>query len=144
MAATLKEFSSASGLKRAKRSRLQVHAVPNSLHFLRGRGMWYVARGDQTVGPVSLEQLQAAARDGQLRRDDFVWTEGMEQWAAAFTVANLWPPEIADQPPKIVSPAEAKTAPVVAAAPPSHPEPPAADAPVVAQEVKRPNFLLRH
>jgi len=107
--------------------------------------MWYVARGDQTVGPVSFDQLQAAARDGQLRRDDFLWTEGMEQWAAAFTVANLWPPEITDQPPKIVSPAEAtKTAPVVEAAPPSDPEPPAADAPVVAQEVKRPNFLLRH
>jgi len=106
--------------------------------------MWYVARGDQTVGPVSFEQLQAAARDGQLRRDDFVWTEGMEQWAAAFTVANLWPPEVASPPPRALAPPEAeKTVAAVETAPTGDIKPPAIDA-RRPTEAKRPNFILRH
>jgi hypothetical protein len=98
--------------------------------------MWYVARGGQTLGPVSFDRLQVAARDGQLRRDDFLWTEGMEQWAAAFTVADLWPPDVKAEPAKVV--------PVVEPTSGSGSEPTAVDAAIMAEVPKRLNFLLRH
>jgi|SoiMethySBSTD1v2_1073268.scaffolds.fasta_scaffold80708_2 GYF domain 2 len=107
--------------------------------------MWYVAREGQTLGPVSFDQLRQGARDGLLRRDDFVWTEGMEQWAAAFTVPDLWPPQVKSEPPKAVSnPEAAKSASVVEPPTETATEPPAANAVTKNEALKRPNFILRH
>ncbi|NMA46892.1 MAG: RDD family protein [Lentisphaerae bacterium] len=51
--------------------------------------MWYYAVGGQQQGPVSLDALQAMFRSGQLDADSLVWREGMAEWAAAGTVAEL-------------------------------------------------------
>lgn len=58
---------------------------------------WYYAVGDQHQGPVPWEQLQQMSRDGHLSPEQFVWREGMDQWAAAATVEGLFagPPPIA-------------------------------------------------
>jgi len=53
---------------------------------------WYYAVGDQQQGPVSWAQLQQMARSGQITPDQLVWGEGMDQWAAASTVAGLFAP----------------------------------------------------
>lgn len=44
---------------------------------------WYYARGGERVGPLTAEQMRALAADGQLRRDDSVWADGMSHWAPA-------------------------------------------------------------
>lgn len=51
--------------------------------------MWYYAVDGQQQGPVSLDALQAMFRSGQLGADSLVWREGMAEWAAAGTVAEL-------------------------------------------------------
>jgi len=107
--------------------------------------MWYVARGGQTLGPVSFDQLRQGARDGQLRRDDFLWTDGMEQWAPAFMVPDVWPPEIKSEPAKTVSnPEAAKSASLVEPITGTGAEPPAANAATKNEPPKRANFILRH
>lgn len=50
---------------------------------------WYYAKGAQQVGPVSAEDLQRLAQDGELQKEDLVWTEGMAEWAPAGSLANL-------------------------------------------------------
>lgn len=52
---------------------------------------WYYAgRNDrERRGPISLDQLQDLVLDGRLGRRDLVWTEGMADWAAVESVAEL-------------------------------------------------------
>ena len=97
--------------------------------------MWYVARGDQTLGPVSFDQLQVAARDGQLRREDFLWTEGMEQWSPAFMVADLWPPAAKSAPAAVLPAAQPA---------PNQDGAPMSESSAEAKPSKRRNFLRRH
>jgi hypothetical protein len=51
---------------------------------------WYYARGDQKVGPLTIEQLKTLANSGHLRRTDDVWCEGMKQWTPASEVKHLF------------------------------------------------------
>ena len=51
--------------------------------------VWYYARNNQQVGPLSLEQLQAMVRSGDLRAADRVWGEGMPDWAVVGAVPEL-------------------------------------------------------
>ena len=51
---------------------------------------WFVSRDGQTFGPFSFDLLVKGVRDGELRRDDFVWSDGMENWALADTIDGLW------------------------------------------------------
>lgn len=44
---------------------------------------WFYSHGDKEQGPVSRAQLDALARSGQLKADDLVWHEGMEDWQTA-------------------------------------------------------------
>ena len=53
---------------------------------------WYVARDGETFGPFEFKVVVAAARSGELRKDDCVWRPGMEAWAGASTVTDLWNP----------------------------------------------------
>jgi uncharacterized membrane protein YhaH (DUF805 family) len=53
---------------------------------------WYVARGGETFGPFAFDVVADAARSGELRKDDLVWRAGMETWAGASTVPDLWTP----------------------------------------------------
>lgn len=53
---------------------------------------WYYtdAAGQQT-GPVSQEQLQQLAANGQINAQTNVWTEGMENWLPATQIQGLLP-----------------------------------------------------
>jgi hypothetical protein len=53
--------------------------------------VWYYTRGDSENGPVSTPQIKALASAGKIRPDDLVWKEGMENWAPARNVAELFP-----------------------------------------------------
>src|ERR1700759_5692870 len=50
---------------------------------------WYWGVGGQKNGPVSLPQLQAMMRAGQLGPQVMVWTEGMPEWAQAASLPVL-------------------------------------------------------
>ncbi|MBA2708145.1 MAG: DUF4339 domain-containing protein, partial [Gemmatimonadaceae bacterium] len=52
---------------------------------------WYYARNGQQQEPVSFEELQRLASNGQLAAGDLVWSEGMSNWSPASGVANLMP-----------------------------------------------------
>lgn len=51
--------------------------------------VWHVAQGDQSVGPLTVDQLRAMASEGRLTRDTLVWCAGMAGWAAAGQVGAL-------------------------------------------------------
>ena len=58
---------------------------------------WFYARADETVGPVTQEQLAALVRQRALQGDTLVWREGLEDWVAlrdsgAFTTRASPPP----------------------------------------------------
>lgn len=53
--------------------------------------LWYYAKNDQQLGPISGVELRRLAQAGDLTRDDLVWREGMENWAAAGRVKGLFP-----------------------------------------------------
>jgi uncharacterized protein YkwD len=52
---------------------------------------WFVARGNQKVGPYNRAQLQALARRGELKPDDMVLQEGSRKWCPASEVPKLFP-----------------------------------------------------
>src|SRR5574340_330337 len=51
---------------------------------------WYYAKGDRQLGPVSAVQLKQMAVAGEVRPDDLVWREGMENWIEARNVKGLF------------------------------------------------------
>lgn len=55
-------------------------------------GEWFWRIGEQQHGPVSLAQLQAMARAGQLAQNVTVWTQGMVEWVPAVRVPVLFSP----------------------------------------------------
>lgn len=52
---------------------------------------WYVARGSESIGPVSLEELRVGFQGGQYNRETLVFKQGMSGWTAAAQVAELAP-----------------------------------------------------
>jgi hypothetical protein len=50
---------------------------------------FYFTRQGQTHGPVTMEQLQQFASNGQLGPTDLVWKEGMPTWAPAANLSTL-------------------------------------------------------
>ncbi|MCE5326111.1 MAG: DUF4339 domain-containing protein [Planctomycetaceae bacterium] len=52
---------------------------------------WFCNIAGNQSGPVTLEALKAMVSQGQLDASHFVWRPGMEQWAYAGTVAELFP-----------------------------------------------------
>jgi membrane protease subunit (stomatin/prohibitin family) len=50
---------------------------------------WHMAENGQTVGPMSLPQLAAAAQSQRLQADTLVWTSGMAAWRAAGEIPEL-------------------------------------------------------
>lgn len=63
---------------------------------------WYAAIGEQRIGPMELEQLRGWIAQGQVGPGMLVWTEGMEQWAPARDVRELWTGQT--NPPPILEP----------------------------------------
>jgi len=51
---------------------------------------WYYTVQGFQQGPVSEDQLKALAADGTLRPEEFVWAEGMDNWASASTFPGLF------------------------------------------------------
>lgn len=76
--------------------------------------LWYYARDNQQMGPVSSADLKRLAAAGQLSADDLIWREGMEEWAPASRVKGLFPQRDAGA----AEPAAPALAPVAASAPP--------------------------
>lgn len=62
--------------------------------------MWYVARNDKKLGPVSEADLLVHIKNKKVKSSDLVWKEGMSDWSVAKDVAVLapyfksFPPEI--------------------------------------------------
>jgi len=52
---------------------------------------WFVARNGESFGPFSVDTLVNGARTGQLRKDDWVWRAGLNDWVSAGSVSDLWP-----------------------------------------------------
>ena len=52
---------------------------------------WYYTRGGQQAGPVGLAELRQMLASGQVGAHELVWSEGMPQWLAAASVAELAP-----------------------------------------------------
>ena len=66
---------------------------------------WYVSRGGNSTGPFSYDQMAAAARSGQLKKEDLTWKLGMETWLPAASITVLWrPPALPTQPANVPSP----------------------------------------
>jgi uncharacterized membrane protein len=53
--------------------------------------LWYYAKNDQQLGPVSPSELRQLAAQRQLAPEDLIWREGMEGWAPAARVKGLFP-----------------------------------------------------
>ena len=51
--------------------------------------VWHVAKDGQSIGPLTMAQLQAMATDGRLSRDSLVWCAGMAGWTAAGQTPQL-------------------------------------------------------
>ena len=47
---------------------------------------WYCIVGGQQYGPVSMDILGQWIRQGRLRPNDYIWTQGMDNWAPAGSV----------------------------------------------------------
>ena len=50
---------------------------------------WYVAAGDQRVGPLTPEQLQAQIQAAQVTQETLVWRQGMANWTPANQVPEF-------------------------------------------------------
>ena len=68
---------------------------------------WFYARDEQQHGPVNSAELKQLATAGQLAPEDYVWREGMSQWAPAANVKGLFseglPAPALQQPVAVVS-----------------------------------------
>lgn len=50
---------------------------------------WYVARGRESIGPLSLEEIRVGFHGGQYNRETLVFKQGMSGWTTAAQVAEL-------------------------------------------------------
>jgi hypothetical protein len=53
--------------------------------------LWYYAKNDQQVGPVSPTELKQLVAACVLLPEDLIWRDGMETWAPAARVKGLFP-----------------------------------------------------
>ena len=51
---------------------------------------FYIDAQQQQLGPVTIEQLQQLATNGQIQPTTLVWTEGMAEWAQADQVQGIY------------------------------------------------------
>lgn len=51
---------------------------------------WLYSKGDDhQQGPVSAKEIEQLAQSGELRPDDLVWKEGMDEWVPADRIKGL-------------------------------------------------------
>ena len=67
--------------------------------------LWYTYADGVRLGPMSWDEVRAAARDGSLKPDHYVWTAGYgAEWRKASTLETLFPPPNADAKPPAPEP----------------------------------------
>ncbi len=66
------------------------HSEPVAQPAAQPADLWYYGDGEQRHGPVSMDELKALARSGQLARSDLVWNRGMTEWTPAAEVGGLF------------------------------------------------------
>src|SRR5688572_2677231 len=54
-------------------------------------GNWRYVRGNQSVGPLGLEEMRELVDRGELQPEDRVWTDGMPDWEPAGRRTELFP-----------------------------------------------------
>lgn len=64
--------------------------MPGSPPPVTEQAEWYYTHDGQQFGPLSWSQFRQLAASGQLRRTDMVWKNGMQGWAPASIVADLF------------------------------------------------------
>jgi hypothetical protein len=52
--------------------------------------IWYFAVGDEERGPVTEAQIRTLIGTGNLKRDDLVWREGLDDWMPAGEIPGLF------------------------------------------------------
>lgn len=109
--------------------------------------MWYWAKDGERFGPHNLADVVQALQDGRIRGDDLVWTDGMDDWAAAQTIAKLKnPPPLPNFVPSDHVEAAARQKPLKAKKVESSPN--GSDRVVPSGPPKQPskkrNFIIRH
>ncbi|AGF77703.1 TIGR00266 family protein [Desulfocapsa sulfexigens DSM 10523] len=62
---------------------------------------WYVAVDGKSTGPMTTSQLSSALSSGQYPRSSMVWREGLADWQAATTIAELNNPAATTTPPPV-------------------------------------------
>lgn len=60
--------------------------------------LWYYAKNDQQLGPLTPTELRKLAESGGLLPADLIWRDGMESWAPASKVKGLFPVEEVREP----------------------------------------------
>ena len=53
--------------------------------------VWHYSIEGSQAGPIPEDELKALAKNGQLRRSDKVWKDGMSGWMAAGGIPGLFP-----------------------------------------------------
>ena len=59
---------------------------------------WHIYSYNMQKGPFSWEDLKAQVAENSLKKEDLVWTEGMEDWDAASNIKDLFPIEASPPP----------------------------------------------
>ena len=52
---------------------------------------WHYTKGDERIGPVSSDDLKQLAASGELKPDDLIWKDGLEDWKPASQLKGLFP-----------------------------------------------------
>jgi hypothetical protein len=61
-----------------------VEATPNT-----DENVWFFAKGDEQIGPVSIADAKVMLISGNLSVDDFAWKEGFPEWVPVNTVPEM-------------------------------------------------------
>ena len=106
-------------------------------------GEWYYATDVEAVGPITFEALVDLARRGELKREQFVFTDGMAGWEPASSIDQLWPKQPLPVPPRLQplpapAPSPKITAPLTRAS-----EPESANT-IGVRSVEADNWIVRH
>ena len=65
---------------------------------------WYFAKDGQQIGPVPVEALRTRYAEGEMKKSDLVWREGMSDWRPLADVDELLPLLAATAAPKNIPP----------------------------------------
>jgi len=74
---------------------------------------WYVAKNDQTLGPLEQDAMIRDARAGIVSKDTLVWREGLAGWVAAGSQPELWPATPPPPPPNGANVARGKRSTII-------------------------------